>query len=88
MMPTAHGQRLTDLLPHANLVEVPDSLTLIPLDQPENLADHLSRFVNTPTGDDSGQGARPEKRDRTRTVIERRSQSSGGESDQTTGRIL
>jgi len=34
VMPPEHGQRLAGLLPEARLVEVADSYTLIPLDQP------------------------------------------------------
>ncbi len=45
VMPPEHGRRLADLLPHGELVEVADSYTLIPEDQPDVLADHLRRFV-------------------------------------------
>ena len=45
VMPPEHGARLADLLPHGRLVEVPDSYTLMPLDQPEALAQAISRFV-------------------------------------------
>lgn len=45
MMPRAHGQRLAALLPQARLVEVADSSTLIPLDQPEILAHTLRQFI-------------------------------------------
>jgi pimeloyl-ACP methyl ester carboxylesterase len=38
VMPPGHGRRLTELLPHGRLVEIPDSYTLIPLDQPARLA--------------------------------------------------
>jgi pimeloyl-ACP methyl ester carboxylesterase len=38
VMPPGHGRRLTELLPHGRLVEIPDSYTLIPLDQPAWLA--------------------------------------------------
>lgn len=38
LMPSDHGRRLAALLPHATLVEVDDSYTLIPLDQPTCLA--------------------------------------------------
>jgi pimeloyl-ACP methyl ester carboxylesterase len=38
VMPPDHGRRLTELLPHGRLVEIPDSYTLIPLDQPAWLA--------------------------------------------------
>ena len=45
MMPPAHGQRLAALLPQARLVEVADSSTLIPLDQPETLAHAIRQFI-------------------------------------------
>ncbi|GCE06565.1 alpha/beta fold hydrolase [Dictyobacter aurantiacus] len=45
MMPPANGKRLTALLPQARLVEITDSLTLIPLDQPEKLAQAIHQFI-------------------------------------------
>jgi pimeloyl-ACP methyl ester carboxylesterase len=39
VMPPEHGRRLADLLPKGRLVEVADSYTLIPLDQPARLAE-------------------------------------------------
>ncbi|HTJ33615.1 MAG TPA: alpha/beta hydrolase [Dactylosporangium sp.] len=41
VMPPEHGRRLAALLPQARLVEVPDSETLIPLDQPHKLTEAL-----------------------------------------------
>ena len=38
VMPPEHGRRLAELLPHGRLVEVSDSYTLIPQDQPARLA--------------------------------------------------
>jgi pimeloyl-ACP methyl ester carboxylesterase len=38
VMPPEHGPRLADTLPRGRLVEVADSYTLIPLDQPAELA--------------------------------------------------
>jgi pimeloyl-ACP methyl ester carboxylesterase len=38
VMPPEHGRRLADTLPRGRLVEVADSYTLIPLDQPAELA--------------------------------------------------
>ncbi|MCE9620885.1 MAG: alpha/beta hydrolase [Actinomycetia bacterium] len=46
VMPPAHGRRLADLL-NAPLIEVQDSRTLIPLDQPSVLAEELARFVGS-----------------------------------------
>ncbi|WP_028935905.1 alpha/beta fold hydrolase [Pseudonocardia spinosispora] len=45
VMPPAHGRRLADLLPGGRLVEVEDSYTLIPLDQPRTLAALIREFV-------------------------------------------
>lgn len=39
VMPPEHGRRLADLLPQGRLVEIEDSYTLIPLDQPSRLAE-------------------------------------------------
>jgi pimeloyl-ACP methyl ester carboxylesterase len=39
VMPLEHGRRLADLLPQGRLVEIEDSYTLIPLDQPSRLAE-------------------------------------------------
>lgn len=44
-MRTSHGQRLTDILPNGQLVEVADTYTLMPLDQPKVVADHVRRVV-------------------------------------------
>jgi len=38
VMPPEHGRRLAELLPQGRLVEIADSYTLIPLDQPARLA--------------------------------------------------
>jgi pimeloyl-ACP methyl ester carboxylesterase len=45
VMPPEHGRRLAELLPQGRLVEIPDSYTLIPLDQPVRLADAIRRFT-------------------------------------------
>ena len=45
MMPAAHGRRLAALLPQARLVEIADSGTLIPLDQPGALARAIRQFI-------------------------------------------
>jgi pimeloyl-ACP methyl ester carboxylesterase len=45
VMPPEHGQRLAELLPHARLVEIENSYTLIPLDQPIALAHTIREFV-------------------------------------------
>jgi pimeloyl-ACP methyl ester carboxylesterase len=45
VMPPAHGRRLAALLPHARLVEITDSYTLIPEDQPGELVRAIRQFV-------------------------------------------
>jgi pimeloyl-ACP methyl ester carboxylesterase len=45
VMPPEHGRRLAELLPQGRLVEIPDSYTLIPLDQPGELAGAIRSFV-------------------------------------------
>jgi pimeloyl-ACP methyl ester carboxylesterase len=45
IMPLEHGRRLADMLPLGRLVEIPDSYTLIPEDQPEELTTHLRKFL-------------------------------------------
>ena len=45
VMPAEHGRRLAELLPDARLVEVEDSYTLLPLDQPIEFARLIREFV-------------------------------------------
>jgi pimeloyl-ACP methyl ester carboxylesterase len=45
VMPLEHGKRLAELLPDARFAEVDDSYTLIPLDQPSQLAKLMSTFT-------------------------------------------
>jgi len=45
IMPPEHGRRLAEVLPRAQLIEIEDSYTLIPEDQPGQLADAIRRFV-------------------------------------------
>lgn len=45
LMPPKHGRRLAELLPHGHLVEIPDSYTLIPEDQPAILTAHIREFL-------------------------------------------
>jgi pimeloyl-ACP methyl ester carboxylesterase len=45
MMPREHGRRLAELLPHARLVEIPDSYTLITEDQPAQLVACMREFL-------------------------------------------
>jgi pimeloyl-ACP methyl ester carboxylesterase len=47
VMPPEHGRRLAELLPQGTLVEIPDSYTLIPEDQPAAFAKAMREFVPT-----------------------------------------
>jgi pimeloyl-ACP methyl ester carboxylesterase len=53
VMPPEHGRRLAELLPDARLVEVADSYTLIPLDQPQRIAQLIRELgqIGVPGGD-------------------------------------
>ena len=46
VMPPEHGRRLAELLPQGQLVEIDDSYTLIPLDQPQALAREITDFID------------------------------------------
>jgi pimeloyl-ACP methyl ester carboxylesterase len=46
VMPSEHGRRLAALLPHGQLIEVDDSYTLIPLDQPARFAQLVREFAH------------------------------------------
>jgi pimeloyl-ACP methyl ester carboxylesterase len=48
VMPPEHGRRLAALLPQGRLVEIDDSRTLLPLDQPLELARAIREFVRVP----------------------------------------
>ena len=45
VMPPAHGRRLAELFPNARLVEIDDSYTLLPQDQPQVLAAAIRTFL-------------------------------------------
>jgi pimeloyl-ACP methyl ester carboxylesterase len=45
VMPPAHGRKLAALIPHARLVEIVDSYTLLPEDQPVKLAARIREFI-------------------------------------------
>jgi pimeloyl-ACP methyl ester carboxylesterase len=49
LMPREHGPRLAELFPNGRLVEIEDSYTLVPEDQPELLTSLLREFVPAPT---------------------------------------
>ena len=76
VMPPDHGRRLAELLPQGQLVQIPDSYTLIPEDQPGLLARAIQQFIHdtpvawtggrgsarTPvTGRSAGEGTRPSR---------------------------
>ncbi len=46
LMPRAHGRRLAELLPRGTLAEIEDSYTLIPEDQPAELAGHMRELLS------------------------------------------
>jgi pimeloyl-ACP methyl ester carboxylesterase len=68
VMPPEHGRRLAELIPGARLVEVDDSYTLVPLDQPDRLATLIRSF-----GREGQAGASASA-----TVVTRRSTSGSG----------
>jgi pimeloyl-ACP methyl ester carboxylesterase len=45
VMPPEHGRKLAELLPAGRLVEISDSYTLVPLDQPSHLARLIRQFI-------------------------------------------
>ena len=49
VMPPEHGRRLADLLADGRLLEIPDNYTLIPLDQPAQLAETIREFSSSTT---------------------------------------
>ena len=49
LMPAAHAERLAEHFENARLVWVDDSRTLIPIDQPEVLTNHLRSFLRRNT---------------------------------------
>lgn len=48
VMPVEGGRRLAAALPRSRFVEVQDSYTLVPLDQPDRLAELIREFVEAP----------------------------------------
>ncbi len=49
LMPPTHAERLADHFQNTQIVWIDDSYTLIPIDQPELLTDHLRAFLATRT---------------------------------------
>jgi pimeloyl-ACP methyl ester carboxylesterase len=48
IMPRAHGAQLAAAFPDSRLVEIADSYTLVPIDQPHELATRLREFLSEP----------------------------------------
>jgi pimeloyl-ACP methyl ester carboxylesterase len=46
-MPPEHGRRLAAIIPNARHAEIEDAYTLLPLDQPERVAEHIGAFVGS-----------------------------------------
>jgi pimeloyl-ACP methyl ester carboxylesterase len=44
-MPRAHGRRLADMFPGGRVVEIAHSYTLVPEDQPAELAGAIRQFI-------------------------------------------
>lgn len=49
LMPPTHAERLADHFPNTQLTWIDDSYTLIPIDQPAVLTEHLHTFLATHT---------------------------------------
>jgi pimeloyl-ACP methyl ester carboxylesterase len=58
VMPPEHGRRLAALLPDARHVEIPDSFTLVPLDNPQALVREIRGFLAATAGAGGVTGAR------------------------------
>ncbi len=59
LMPRAHGRRLAELFPHSRLVEIEDSYTLIPEDQPALLTGAIRAFLSDTAASPVGEAASP-----------------------------
>ncbi len=81
LMPRSHGPRLAALFRQGRLVEIDDSYTLIPEDQPRRLAAELARFVTTEL---PARAAEP-ARDRTRHRVTGRGERSPASAGRTRG---
>jgi pimeloyl-ACP methyl ester carboxylesterase len=45
-VPISHARRLADAFPHATLQPIPDSSTYVMLDQPDETAGAIAKFLN------------------------------------------
>ena len=57
IMPPEHGRMLAELFPRGRLVEISDSYTLIPEDQPARLAAHIREFLSGEVVNDANRRA-------------------------------
>jgi pimeloyl-ACP methyl ester carboxylesterase len=79
VMPPEHGRRLAEMLPQGRLVEIADSYTLVPVDQPLALAAAIRDFMADNRGHATASAADRAlagPRDRRRAVARRRDQRS------------
>ncbi len=53
VMPPEHGRRLAELISQSQLVEISDTYSLIPLDQPAELATAIRNFLQQPVDSDA-----------------------------------
>ena len=49
LFPLKHAEKLAAETPNARLVQIPDSRTFVPIDQPQRLADEIAGFVGRPS---------------------------------------
>jgi pimeloyl-ACP methyl ester carboxylesterase len=49
--PIKYAERLASEIPNARIVQIPDSRTFVPIDQPQRLADEIAAFAGTADGD-------------------------------------
>ena len=54
VMPLAAGRRLADSFPNSRFIEIPDSRTLISMDQPHVRAEAIVRFVSSTAPTEAG----------------------------------
>ncbi|MBE9499597.1 alpha/beta fold hydrolase [Streptomyces sp. AA1529] len=59
LMPREHGYRLAELYPRGRLIEIANSSTLVPEDQPEELAQEITSFLLETGAPPSRSGQRP-----------------------------
>jgi pimeloyl-ACP methyl ester carboxylesterase len=45
VFPIKHAERLASETPNARIVQIPDSRTFVPIDQPQRLSEEIAKFV-------------------------------------------